>query len=170
MKKKSLIAIGVIVIAVGWFLFRPERIFISQTVSESFPENSSSENSNEPKLLTNGRFHSVAHETSGEAGIYKLADGRRVLRLTNFATSNEPDVRVFLVATADALDNDTVTNAGFVELGSLKGNVGDQNYDVPSSVDLATYRAVTVWCSRSNVNFGTAPLSPSNRVVGAASR
>jgi hypothetical protein len=50
--------------------------------------------------------------------------------------------------------------ATFVELGSLKGNVGDQNYDVPTETDLSKYRAVTVWCRRFGVNFGTAPLSP----------
>ena len=64
------------------------------------------------------------------------ADGRRVLRLTDFATSNGPDVRVYLVAAPDAADNETVTKAGFVELGKLKGNEGDQNYDIPAGTDL----------------------------------
>jgi hypothetical protein len=62
------------------------------------------------------------------------------------------------VAAGDAKDNDTVKNAGFIDLGSLKGNIGDQNYDVPANVDLAKYRAATIWCARFNVNFGTAPL------------
>ena len=48
---------------------------------------------------------------------------------------------------------------GFVELGSLKGNSGDQNYEIPADVDLSKYRAVTIWCNRFGVNFGTAPLS-----------
>ena len=52
-------------------------------------------------------------------------------------------------------------NAGYVEVGKLKGNVGDQNYDVPDDVDLAKYRAVTIWCNRFGVNFGTAPLAAS---------
>jgi hypothetical protein len=55
-----------------------------------------------------------------------------------------------------------VKNAGFVELGSLKGNIGDQNYDVPANVDLNKYRAVTIWCARFGVNFGTAPLMNSD--------
>jgi hypothetical protein len=57
-------------------------------------------------------------------------------------------------------DNATVTTAGFVDLGSLKGNIGDQNYEVPSNVDLSKYRAATIWCKRFSVNFGTAPLNP----------
>jgi hypothetical protein len=60
------------------------------------------------------------------------------------------------------MDNESVTKAGFVHLGALKGNIGDQNYDVPSDVDLSTHRAVTVWCRRFGVNFGTAPLAAPN--------
>ena len=62
------------------------------------------------------------------------------------------------MAAADAKDNDTVTKAGFIDLGSIKGNIGDQNYDLPAGVDLSKYRAVTVWCKRFGVNFATAPL------------
>jgi electron transfer DM13 len=110
--------------------------------------------------ISSGMFHGVSHDSRGTATVYRLADGRRVLRLTNFETSNGPDVRVYLVAADDAKDNATVTQAGFVELGALKGNVGDQNYDVPSDLDLGKYRAVTIWCRRFGVNFATAPLAP----------
>jgi hypothetical protein len=110
--------------------------------------------------VAEGSFHTNAHETSGMASVYQLADGGRVLRLTNFKTSNGPDVHVYLVAASDVTDNATVTSAGFVDLGSLKGNIGDQNYTVPANVDLAKYRAATIWCKRFSVNFGTAPLNP----------
>jgi hypothetical protein len=93
------------------------------------------------------------------ATIYRLDDGRRVLRLTDFATSNGPDVRLYLVAADDVQDDATVKREGFVELGKLKGNKGDQNYEIPASVDLAKYRTVTVWCARFSVNFGSAPLA-----------
>ena len=78
-----------------------------------------------------GQFHKGAHDTSGTATIYQLGDGKRILRLTNFKTSNGPDVHVYLVAANDARDNDTVKKAGFLDLGSIKGNEGDQNYDLP---------------------------------------
>ena len=113
-----------------------------------------------PEPLATGSFHGVAHKTSGTATIFKLAGGKRVLRLTDFETSNGPDVQVYLVAATDAKDNETVTKAGFVHLGALKGNKGNQNYDVPADVDLEKHRAVTIWCRRFGVNFGTAPLSP----------
>ena len=96
------------------------------------------------------------------ATIYQLGEGKRILRLTNFATSNGPDVHVYLVAASDATDSTTVKKAGFVDLGSIKGNEGDQNYDVPAGVDLAKYQAATIWCARFGVNFGTAPLTVQN--------
>jgi len=81
------------------------------------------------------------------------------MRLTTFATSNGPDVHVYLVAANDATDSDMVKKAGFREIAALKGNVGDQNYDLPADLDLSKYRAVTIWCQRFGVNFATAPLS-----------
>jgi hypothetical protein len=67
---------------------------------------------------------------------------------------------VYLVAAPNATDDETVKKAGYVELGKLKGTDGDQNYEVPADLDLARYRAVTIWCRRFSVNFGTAPLTP----------
>jgi hypothetical protein len=143
---------------IAWYAFRPERLFVNKTVSESLPTVASAATP-QPISLESGNFHKGAHKTSGVATILQLPDGKRVLRLTNFATSNGPDVHVYLVAASDATDSDTVKKAGFVDLGSIKGNIGDQNYDVPSDVDLNKYRAVTIWCARFNVNFGSAPLT-----------
>src|SRR5262249_24833688 len=88
------------------------------------------------QVLASGTFHSVAHQSAGQATILQLGEGKRVLRFTNFQTSNGPDVRVYLVATTDASDSDTVKKAGFVEVGALKGNIGDQNYEIASDLDL----------------------------------
>ena len=112
-----------------------------------------------PVKVAEGSFRGVAHETKGMASIYRLPEGKQVLRFSGFETSNGPDVHVYLVAAADAKDDATVKNAGFIDLGSIKGNIGDQNYDLPAGVDLAKYRAVTVWCKRFGVNFATAPLA-----------
>src|SRR5215470_9964080 len=155
MSRKLLVVLLVLVVvgAGAWYAFRPERLFINQRVNEQFPTASAASN----KLAT-GQFHSGAHETKGTATVFQLADGKKTLRLTNFETSNGPDVHVYLVAAEDAKDSETVTRAGFIDVASLKGNIGDQNYDLPANVDLAKYRAVTIWCKRFSVNFGTAPL------------
>jgi hypothetical protein len=121
--------------------------------------NSEAASRSEPVKVVTGRFHSNAHETKGVATIYRLDDGRRALRLTEFSTSNGPDVRVYLVAASDVQKEDAAKRAGFVDLGPLKGNIGDQNYDVPAGLDLTKYRAVSIWCRRFSVNFGAAPLT-----------
>ena len=156
------IAAAVIVVAIGWYLFRPELLFISHRVNEPFPTTATQQTTSSnlaPLILSQGRFHGVAHATAGLATLYQLPDGQRALRLTEFETSNGPDVQVYLVATNDANDNETVTKAGFIHLGALKGSVGDQNYEVSADVDLTRYQAVTIWCRRFGVNFGTAPLN-----------
>jgi hypothetical protein len=163
-KQRNLVIGGIVVAAgaIGWALFRPDTLFVDKTINESFPGTATAQaasGNGQPSVLSQGSFHSGAHKTQGMAAIYQLADGTRTLRLTNFETSNGPAVHVYLVAANDARDNGTVKSAGFIDLGSIKGNKGDQNYEVPQSADLAKYRAVTIWCARFGVNFGTAPLS-----------
>jgi hypothetical protein len=175
-RRPLLIAIAAIVAFGAWYAFRPERLFINETVNESLAEVSAPAATGSadaahsgtaaavvtgPMTLAAGQFHSNAHETKGTATVLQLADGRRVLRLTGFETSNGPDVRVYLVASDDVQDDATVKQAGFVELGALKGNRGDQNYELPANVDLAQFRTVTIWCKRFSVNFGSAPLARS---------
>jgi Electron transfer DM13 len=157
---RSFLIVGCAVIAAAaWYAFRPERLFINQRVNESFPTAAVAAAAAEPRLAASGEFHGVAHEGRGTASIYTLADGRNVLRFSNFETSNGPDVQVYLGVAADATDSDTVTRAGFYSLGPIRGNIGDQNYDIPADVDLAKYQSVTIWCRRFGVNFATAPLS-----------
>jgi pentapeptide MXKDX repeat protein len=112
------------------------------------------------KTLGTGKFHGKVHATSGRATVYQEADGKLVLRLTNFKTSNGPDVHVILVATKDAMDdaNFLKDNTEKVELGKLKGNEGDQNYEIPAGTDLTKFRTVSIYCERFNANFGAAPL------------
>ena len=167
MKRKKLIYGLVLVAAVVlWAAFRPERLFVNAKVNETMPA-SVSTNASET-VLASGSFHSVAHDGKGNASIYELPDGKRILRFTNFETSNGPDVHVYLVAANDATDSEMVKKAGFREIGLLKGNIGDQNYELPPDVDLAKYRAVTIWCQRFSVNFATAPLSSSSAAPNMA--
>ena len=145
--KKILIGAGAVILVAGWYAFRPERLWINTVVNESFDTSGVAQSgtsngavaataaSNMPTMLSMGRFHSAAHETRGLATIYRTGDGRRTLRLTEFETSNGPDVHIYLIAAPDAKDNATVTRAGFIDLGSIKGNKGDQNYVIPDGVD-----------------------------------
>jgi hypothetical protein len=110
------------------------------------------------KVLEKGEFHKVEKAGSGTATLYQLADGKRVLRLAHFSVENGPDLHVRLIAADDAKDTASVAKTDHVELGKLKGNKGDQNYEVPEKVDLSKYKVVSIWCNRFSVNFAAAPL------------
>ena len=112
------------------------------------------------KTLETGTFHGKVHNTSGRATIYKEPGGKLLLRLTNFKTSNGPDVHVVLIAAKDADDdaNFLKSSTQRIELGTLKGNEGDQNYEIPAGTDLQTFQTVSIYCERFNANFGAAPL------------
>jgi hypothetical protein len=160
-RKRAVVASVVAVVLVsGWYAFRPERLFVDQRVDEAIGGSG--------VVVARGGFHGVAHDGKGNAIVVRRADGSRVLELTEFETSNGPDLHLYLVAARDATDSDGVKAAGFVALGPLKGNVGNQAYEVPADVDLDRFRAVTVWCRRFGVNFATAPLEvPSNPSAAA---
>jgi Electron transfer DM13 len=156
MKKwKLVIPIAAVAAFLAWYAFRPERLVVNRRVDEAMPAGSTS-----PRPLISGQFYSILHPTAGTATIYQMGDGNRVLRFTNFSTSNGPDVHVYMVASDDAKDVATVQQAGFIDLGVIKGNLGDQNYTLGTDLDLAKYRAVSIWCKRFSVNFGAAALRP----------
>lgn len=116
--------------------------------------------SSEPEALFTAKLEGKVHQTSGRATIYKSADGNKYLRLSDFATSNGPDVHVLLARAEDkALESEVVQGSlDSVELGALKGNQGDQNYDLPAAVDLNKYQAVVIYCERFHAIFGLARL------------
>ena len=160
MKKSTKLVIliaAVVAFFLAWYAFRPERLVVNREANEAMPN---APGDSAPQPLVSGQFYSILHHTSGTAAVYQTGDGVRVLRFTSFSTSNGPDVHVYLVAADDAKDIATVQRAGFMDLGVIKGNIGDQNYTLGSDVDLAKYRAVSIWCKRFSVNFGAAALRP----------
>jgi hypothetical protein len=156
-KRNIAIAVVGVVLFVAWYAFRPERLYINQRVHEEMPSTNAGS-------IESGSFYGIANPTEGTATVYRTGDGALMLRFTNFRTSNGPNVHVYLVAADDAKDSETVQHAGFIDLGPIKGNVGDQNYALGSDVDLSKYRAVSIWCQRFSVNFGAAPLRPDHSV------
>jgi Electron transfer DM13 len=106
-------------------------------------------------LLGRGRFESVAHPATGVATTVRRARGGEVLTLTSFEVDNGPDLRVYLVA-GPARDESEVKD--YKDLGALKGNKGDQQYELPRRLDLDRYSTVVIWCRAFSVNFARAPL------------
>ena len=153
-----LVAIALPILVTAWWAFRPERLWINKQVNEPAPFASTLD----PQPLYTGRFEGKAHPTRGRATLYKGPDAKYYLRLTDFSTSNGPDVHVLLARDTDRdLQQQIVTgNFDSVELGGLKGNQGDQNYDVPLTADLTKCSAVVIYCVRFHVIFGLARLEP----------
>jgi hypothetical protein len=155
-RKWILAVVGLPILLAAWWAFRPEKLWINQKVSEPAPFASSTD----PQPLYTGRLEGKAHQTSGRGTIYKTSDGRQYLRLTDFTTSNGPDVHVILARSDDENLTQEIVKGHLdsVELGSLKGNQGDQNYDLPPSVDLQKYNAAVIYCERFHAVFGVARL------------
>jgi hypothetical protein len=99
------------------------------------------------------------HMGSGDALIL-VAGGRAVVRLENFRVTNGPDLYVYLSSHPNPRTREQVHEGNMVNLGRLKGNIGAQNYTVPSGTDPATLRSVVIYCQRFHVLFATASLQP----------
>jgi electron transfer DM13 len=116
----------------------------------------------DPQSVATGSFIQidVIHGASGKVTIYQLPDNSRVLRFEDFHATNGPDLHVILTKNSDPR---TPADVGedYVELGPLKGNVGNQNYNVPSEVDLSLYKGVVIYSEPFHVVFSTATLKPS---------
>ncbi len=115
----------------------------------------------EPEAVKSGSFRDADsfHRGSGQATIYRLPNGAHVLRLENFRVTNGPDLRVLLSTHPDPMSRSDVQDAEYTELAKLKGNVGNQNYELPPDVDVATQGSVVIYCKPFHVVFSVAPLS-----------
>lgn len=155
-KKWILASIGVPVLVAAWWAFRPEKLWVNLKVNEPAPVGTSADS----QPLYTGILAGRAHPTSGRASIYQTPDGKRDLRLTNFTTSNGPDVHVVLAQSADENLKQTFLKSELdrVELGLMKANEGNQNYNLPDATDLSRYDTVVIYCARFHVVFGVAKL------------
>lgn len=106
-----------------------------------------------PAVVTSGEFMDADdfHQGSGIATIYRLEDGSHVLRFEDFEVTNGPDLHVFLIPRDGDME-------GYVDLGSLKGNIGSQNYEIPEDVDVDRFGSVLIYCVPFSVEFAQASL------------
>ena len=112
------------------------------------------------QALSKGAFQDADrfHKGSGEATIYRGPDGEYLLRLENFQVTNGPDLHVILSPSLAPQSRDDVHQPGYVDLGSLKGNVGNQNYEIPANVDVNALSSVVIYCAPFHVVFSVASL------------
>jgi Electron transfer DM13 len=160
--------VGLLIFVLVWF--QPQKLFLNKIVNEPVPgviQTAGEANRNATagrsppglQVLRSGSFRSLEHATTGTAIVLRRPAGRLVLRLERLITSNGPDLRVYLSHVPASSDLHAY-RTGFIDLGALKGNRGNQNYVIPAGTDLSAFKSAVIWCRRFAVGFGVAPLSP----------
>jgi hypothetical protein len=170
-----LAAVAAVVIVVGLALFEPWRLFTESRVDEGLPTangevpssvptrepgRTPSAGEPEPEIveLGAGEFETAEHETSGRARVLELDDGSRFVRLEDLASSDGPDLHVWITDQPSGGEWGSYDDGRYVKLGELKATHGNQNYEIPADADLDGLVSVVIWCDRFNVAFGTAPV------------
>ncbi len=146
------IVAGVIGFVAGnafWYLASP--LWIDRVVSETISEGGT--------VLATGHFQGADSAHQGKGQVEVIAQGgQTIIRFTQFEVTNGPDLYVWLVKDGGIESSGDVKASQWVELGVLKGNIGDQNYTLPDGVDISEYKTVTVWCRQFGVLFAGAEL------------
>lgn len=180
-----IVVVGILGFAAAWWLGSP--LFINNRINEAFPVSTNQPvDSNStlaaaiptPEVINNsaatvvptlaqpiavsvGNFRDgdSFHKGMGEAALYQLADGSFILRFENFDVTNGPDLHVYLAKHPDPTTTENVNDGGYLDLGSLKGNQGAQNYTIPAGTDIELYKSVVIYCQPFHVVFSVAPLA-----------
>jgi Electron transfer DM13 len=165
----ALVVLAGLVVALA--VFQPQKLFLDETVDEALPPAVQAPATTAagaaattrapagPVRLGGGSFRSLAHPGSGTALLLRQGDGSHLVRLEDLNVENGPDLHVYL-AEASAGSDAASFGRDFLDLGRLKGNRGNQNYQLPRDADPSRYRSVVVWCKRFSVGFAVAPLRP----------
>ena len=135
-----------------WYLASP--LWIDRVVSESLPQGDGQ------IMLASGSFQDAdaAHQGSGLATLYEASGGARKITLSDFQVTNGPDLKVYLVEKGEISSAQDVLDSRWVSLGVLKGNIGNQSYDLPEDLDFEV-GSVVIWCEQFSVLFSAASLN-----------
>ncbi|MFY9300506.1 MAG: DM13 domain-containing protein [Candidatus Nitrosotenuis sp.] len=171
MNKKAIIAIIIAGVIVPFAAYAIGPYFTNTTIDEPLPSSAVQTKAMEEKKameakameedkstienssLSSGSFVGAdsTHNVEGNALVIPTNDGKSILRLEEFKSTNGPDLYVYLATDTDA--------SQFVSLGRLKANIGNQNYEIPAGTDLSKYDTVLIWCQQFSVLFGSSVLS-----------
>lgn len=126
-------------------------------MEEDMPEMA---NDAQPVVVAEGQFQDADefHKGTGTVTLYRLADGTHLLRFEDFRVTNGPQLHVLLANHADPV-NRADLEAGYIDLGGLKGNVGSQNYEIAADIAIDPINSIVIYCKPFHVVFSTAALS-----------
>lgn len=181
------VVIGIPILIIGWWLFSPLFLDTEvnepfpMSANAEIPDDLTQEEAEEQMVeaaaavdiesdeimpaeeselvaLSSGQFENADdfHQGSGTATIYELTDGSRVLRFEDFDVTNGPDLKVLLASGTSPGNSEELGD--YIELDGLKGNIGDQNYEIPDDADLSLYSSVVIYCKPFHVVFSVATL------------
>ena len=155
----AIVVAGLVAAGLGLYWFSPQSALINRSVNEPLPSTQGGAGGGTTGVvLAEGSFVGIEHATSGKASLIDLGGGRVFLRLEGFKTLNGPDLRVRL-STAPAGGDPATFGASSIDLGGLKGNIGNQNYELPVGADPSRFASAVIWCRRFSTAFGAAPLT-----------
>lgn len=178
----------VVLAAVAFYLFRPDTLFVDDTVDESLDDAFASapattvptpttEAPSAPDTSTTTPATTIPPSTTtvpptvAEAtGSFRGIDHRAVGTATIYERDGSRVLRLeddtdiqngpdLYVWLVPTADHEGGTPDEYIDLGRLKGNVGGQNYDLPPDFDPSGEWHVLVWCLRFAVPFAAAPLA-----------
>ncbi len=136
-----------------------EMVLVAIADDELAPAEENAEAVKEARALVSGEFQELdaLHWGAGRATIYELPDARRILRFEDFVSAPGRNVRVYLAQDPQPLSALQLEGSS-LDLGRLKGNVGDQNYFLPDDHDLGVYQSAVVFCVQFNKTITVARL------------
>ena len=157
-RKWILLAVGLPILVALWWAFRPEKLWINQKVDEPAP----SDVNDAPQPLLTGQFESQEGHITGRATVFEKPGGERYLRLNVSTNQNVADIHVLLVRREGRTLARDAVNGDFdrVDLGPLKSNQGNQNYDLSAATDVNKYNVVVIYSDRSHMMYGSVKLEP----------
>jgi len=112
------------------------------------------------KVIASGAFVGAdfLHKGQGKATIYEGTSNHMILRLEDFEVTAGPDLKVWLVKASDIQSAADVNASTWATLGPLKGNSGNQNYEIPTDIDPLDFGSVVIWCEAFGVLFASSKL------------
>lgn len=162
----------VVVLAAGAIVwFEPQKLFLDETVDEAAPVATQPAATAPtpsgpvvtappaPVVVSTGAFSAVEHDGTGTALLIRNPDGSALVRFEELDVSNGPDLVVILSRAPVGSSAGAYDDGEYVTLGELKANKGNQNYEIPATVDVAQYPTVAIWCRRFNSTFNVAPIT-----------
>lgn len=187
-RRWMLVGAMAVVAVVGFLLFRPDTLFTDvqsdESLEQAFPVTTAADPSEgesttslvdspsttvagpttsaaeptadrKPAQSSTGQFVGIDHSAAGTVVVYEQA-GRYVLRFEDDTDiQNGPDLYVWVLPTT-SYEGGSPTE--YIDLGTLKGTVGGQNYELPVDFEPELHRTVLIWCLRFAVPFAAAPL------------